>query len=158
LLKQHADNKPPTRPLEVRKHVEKGRDRVSNGVALFLDGDLRSKAARRFKGIISALTADSGGPERLGEARKQIIRRAAMLATSCETMEAASLVDGKGVDLDLYSRMTNTLRRLLETLGLDRVPKDVESPSLEVYMAETYGPEPEPSRSSETASNADSNP
>ena len=36
--------------------------------------------------------------------------------------------------LDLYQRTANSLRRLLESVGLKRVPKDV-TPSLAEYLA-----------------------
>ncbi len=40
-------------------------------------------------------------------------------------MEARLAAGHEGVDLDLYQRLANSLRRILETLGLDRAPKDV---------------------------------
>jgi hypothetical protein len=36
-------------------------------------------------------------------------------------------------DLDLYQRASGSLRRLLEGLGLDRVPRDV-TPDLHTYL------------------------
>jgi hypothetical protein len=43
--------------------------------------------------------------------------------------------DGKATphQLEVYSRTTNTLRRLLETLGIERRPKDV-TPTLDQYL------------------------
>jgi hypothetical protein len=38
-------------------------------------------------------------------------------------------------DLDLYLRASNNLRRLLETVGLQRRPRDVTLPSLREYLA-----------------------
>jgi hypothetical protein len=84
LLKQDTDNTPPTRPLEVRKHVEKGRNRVTNGNALFIEGDQRSKAAKRFRDIVSAMTGDLGGVDRLSEGQKQLIRRCSLISVECE--------------------------------------------------------------------------
>jgi hypothetical protein len=37
-------------------------------------------------------------------------------------------------DLDLYQRTAGNLRRLLESLGFDRVPRDI-SPTLDQYIA-----------------------
>ena len=39
--------------------------------------------------------------------------------------------------LDLYQRMTNTLRRLLEALGIQRRPRDV-TPTLNQYLDGKY--------------------
>jgi hypothetical protein len=50
-----------------------------------------------------------------GGARQQLVRRAAMLSVQCELAEARSLIHGKPVDMNLYGRLTNTLRRVLET-------------------------------------------
>ena len=41
--------------------------------------------------------------------------------------------DARPEDLDLYQRMSNTLRRHLETTGLKRVPRDV-TPSVTEYI------------------------
>ena len=37
-------------------------------------------------------------------------------------------------DLDLYSRMSSAQRRMLETIGLDRIPRDITL-TLEQYVA-----------------------
>jgi hypothetical protein len=69
LLKPDSDNTSPTRPLEDRKHIDKGRNRVTNGNALFIEGDQRSKAAKRFRDIIAAITTDLGGVIALARVR-----------------------------------------------------------------------------------------
>jgi hypothetical protein len=129
LLKQDTDNMPPTRPLEVRKHLDKGRNRVTNGNALFIEGDQRSKAAKRFRDIIAAITADLGGIDRLTEGQKQLIRRCSLISVECEKLESRS-VAGEEIDLDLFGTLTDRLGRTLGRLGLRRVPKVVETPSL----------------------------
>ena len=60
-----------------------------------------------------------------------------------ETDQMPDLVnDGVGeadaADLDLYQRTSNTMRRHLESVGLERVAKDC-TPALVSYVAETYG-------------------
>jgi hypothetical protein len=37
----------------------------------------------------------------------------------------AKMSEGQGVDLDVYNRLAGNLRRILETLGLERKVKDV---------------------------------
>ena len=46
---------------------------------------------------------------------------------------------GQEIDLDLYQRMLNSLRRALETLGIERRAKPVET--LAEYLAGKYPPE-----------------
>jgi hypothetical protein len=129
LLKLDAANMSPTRPIELRKHVDKSRNRVTNGNALFIDSDQRSKAAKRFRDIVSAITADLGGPDRLSEGQKQLIRRCSLISVECEKLKSRS-VAGEDIDLELFGTLTDRLGRTLGRLGLRRVPKVVETPGL----------------------------
>jgi hypothetical protein len=70
------------------------------------------------------------------------VRRSAVLSTECERLElwlSEVKLTGDGVTelyvslLDLYQRTSNTLRRALETLGVQRRPKDVAL-TLETYL------------------------
>jgi hypothetical protein len=73
-------------------------------------------------------TDDLGGQEVLSEAQRSILRRVVSLEVELERLEGI-LAGGGAIDLDLYSRCANTCRRLLESLGVQRKPKDV-TPSL----------------------------
>jgi hypothetical protein len=44
----------------------------------------------------------------------------------------------QAAELDLYSRLSNTQRRLSESLGWERTARDV-TPDLETYLKQTYG-------------------
>jgi hypothetical protein len=113
------------------------RSRVTNGKALFADGgDNRTAWARRFRDVQSIHEADLGGLAALSGAEASLIRRAAVLTIELERIEARfSKDDDPSPDaLDLYQRMTNTLRRLLETLGIQRRPRDVAI-DLRAYLA-----------------------
>jgi hypothetical protein len=55
----------------------------------------------------------------LSEARRSLLRRAIMLQVVCEVADHAFL-EGKSLDSDAYTKNTNTLRRMLMDLGLDR--------------------------------------
>jgi hypothetical protein len=106
-----------------------GRSRVSNAVArgsiLWLDHvDKRGPVPRRFKDIIGLVTADLGGPDLLSEGQRQLIRRIASLSVWCESQEA-KMADGTAIDIDEFQRASNSLRRLLESIGLKRVAKDI---------------------------------
>jgi hypothetical protein len=60
-----------------------------------------------------------------------------MLCLQLEMMEGNWARDSQGEagpkSIEIYQRVTNTLRRTLETLGLHRRPKDV-TPSLKQYL------------------------
>jgi hypothetical protein len=111
---------------------------LTNGRKL-LDGvDGRSPWVRRCKDIIHAHLMDLGG-EDASAAERSIIRRAAVLTTELERLEVKfALADAASPeDLDLYQRTANSLRRLLEAVGLNRRPKDV-TPDPLAYAREVY--------------------
>ena len=88
--------------------------------------DGRSLIARRFHEVSSALIHDLGGDAAVTEAQRQLVRRATALAVQAELMDVR-LANGESFDLDLYSKAANTLNRILTTLGLRRLAKDVTS-------------------------------
>ena len=122
----------------------KGRSKITNGRELLPGVDGRSLWARRFRDLLNLHLSDLGGFDNASEAEKSILRRAAALTVELELLESRFAAKETGADpeqLDLYSRMSNTLRRHLEALGLRRRPKDV-TPSVERFIA-TYGEEDE---------------
>jgi hypothetical protein len=103
------------------------RSRITNG-AVLPDVDGRSSWVRRLRDLISLHMSDLGGEDNVSEAKKSIVRRVATLTVELERLEAAfATADAQPPDLDLYQRMSNTLRRHLETIGLERVQRDVTS-------------------------------
>lgn len=94
------------------------RSRVSNGNSLFVTGgDGRTAAARRFRDLIVAHTAELGHDP--SEAESSIIRRASALQVQLEQLEAAwAKLSPATADLEAYSRLSNTLRRHLAAIGL----------------------------------------
>jgi hypothetical protein len=109
------------------------RSRVSNGKALFIDADRRTKPARRFRDVLAAIVSDLGGADRLSEGQKQLARRCSLLAVECELIEADA-VQGKDIDLEAYGVMTDRLGRAFQRLGLKRVPRDL-TPAIDDYLA-----------------------
>jgi hypothetical protein len=83
------------------------------------------------------MTLDLGGSEVLSEAQRQLVRRAAGLSVQGEAVEA-QIIAGQEIDLGGYVTAINSLRRVLDTLGLKRVPKDV-TPSLDHYLDQISG-------------------
>ncbi len=104
----------------------KGCSRVSNGSALFVEKiDGRTPWARRFRDLIELHLADLGGPDNVNEAQCALIRRIATLECECERLEGEFAKPDRiagAKALDLYSRLSNTLRRLLDALHVDRRP------------------------------------
>ncbi len=102
-----------------------GRSAVSNGARLFatrVDG--RTLWARRYRDLVAGFAADAGGLETLTQLKLALIRRAAALTVECERLEG-QLADGQQIDTDLLARLSSHLRRIAESIGLDRVQRDV---------------------------------
>jgi hypothetical protein len=93
-----------------------------------LDGvDGRSWPARRFREVSAALGSDLGGTEHLTEAQLQLCRSAAGLVILRESLDVQAAKDGpEAVNVPTYALICNSLRRVLTTIGLQRVPKDID--------------------------------
>jgi hypothetical protein len=118
---------------------KQGRSRLTNGATLpGVDG--RSTWVRRLRDLINLHTTDLGGEAQVSVAEAAIIRRAATLIVELERLELRFATAGgaEAPDLELYQRVSNSLRRLLETIGLKRVAKDV-TPPLDVYLSRRAG-------------------
>jgi hypothetical protein len=100
------------------------RSAVTNGTRAYVIGDGNSPWARRQRDLIALHLADLGGEERLSENQLSLCRRAATLETELEMLEG-QLSLGKVADLDLYNRLSGNLRRILESLGLERRGRDI---------------------------------
>src|SRR5665811_1175457 len=98
--------------------------------------DGRSGWARRLRDLIGLHLSDLGGEDMASEAERSIIRRVATLTVELERMETSFALAGEAQpdQLELYQRVSNTLRRHLEAIGIKRVPRNV-TPTLEQYMA-----------------------
>jgi hypothetical protein len=123
------------------------RSRVTNGYNLLPNIDNRTLWVRRFRDLIALHTTDLGGEDVVTEGEKALIRRAACLMVELERLEML-FADGQEElapqfkhqgragrlhRLDVYQRVSNTLRRTLEALGLQRRAKDV-TPTLDQYL------------------------
>jgi hypothetical protein len=100
--------------------------------------DGRSLTARRFQDLYEDIGADLGGLDLLSEAQKQMIRRAATLSAESERQEA-EWANGRPFDLAAYATTANCLRRLFETLGIERRSRDI-TPSLGSYLQAKESP------------------
>ena len=116
---QNANGSPAGQPKS------SNRSKVTNGSKLLPLSDGRSATARRFKDLVEFICVDLGGADRLSEGERQLVRRAAALSAECERQEALWARGEAAFDIAAYSTLTNALRRVLWTLGLKRVPRDV---------------------------------
>jgi hypothetical protein len=112
-----------------------GRSRLSNGSSILPGVDGRSVWARRLRDLIGLHLSDLGGDGAVSEAERSIIRRVATLTVELERMEVGFAVAGEAQpdQLELYQRTANSLRRLLESVGIGRRPRDV-TPNLRDYI------------------------
>jgi hypothetical protein len=104
-----------------------GRSRISNGSALLPGVDGRSTWVRRCKDLISEFTnVHLAGADNCSPAERAIVRRAAVLITELEILESkfAANNEASSEQLLLYGRTANTLRRLLEAIGLGQRQRD----------------------------------
>jgi hypothetical protein len=104
---------------------------VSSGRRMFVNGDSSSAWSRRYRDIVAGHLSDLGGRSALSEAEISLVKRVSTLEIECEQAEG-KLSMGEEIDLDLYQRMTNSLRRTLETLGIDRRACDVTVDGVEI--------------------------
>lgn len=84
--------------------------------------DQRTHAARRARELVAELERDLGGD--LTTARRELVKRAAMLGAIIEDHEVRWL-RREPADLGTYGTLVDRQRRILETLGLDRVARDI---------------------------------
>lgn len=111
------------------------RSRITNGRDLLPGVDGRSVWARRLRDLVELHIADQGGREECTEARRSLLRRAAVLEVEAEYLEA-QMAERKASDkqLDLYLRIVGALKSVHESLGLERRARDV-IPALGDYLA-----------------------
>jgi hypothetical protein len=97
---------------------------VTSGRKAFIAGDPNSAWARRFHDLVQGHISDLGGRRITSEAKFALCKRAAGLECELEQMEGR-LSLGEEINLDSYGRAASHLRRILETLGLERKARDV---------------------------------
>jgi hypothetical protein len=111
-------------PTKQRAKVQ--RSRVTNGKQMFVRGNGRSPWARRWRDLIDAHARDvsPNGIEHLSEAQRSLIKRAATIEIQLEAIEG-NLSEGLPANLAHYAATAGHLKRILETLGIERRQRDV---------------------------------
>ena len=109
--------------IEVRKNPNRD---------LLVPGEWR----QRCQSLLAEHLTDMGGEDNISANERAILKRAIVIIAECERLELKFVATNGEADihlLDLYQRMSNSLRRLLESLGLQRRPKTV-APDLATYL------------------------
>ena len=121
-----ASEADPNAHERISTRAKRPRSAVTSGRKLFVEGDPNTAWSRRYYDLVLGHISDLGGADVLSEAQSSLIRRAASIECELERMDAR-LSLGQEVDMDSYARVAGHLRRLFETLGLQRVPRAVGS-------------------------------
>jgi hypothetical protein len=127
-----AQSSPASGP-KVARRKDPLKSRIGNGSALLSNVDQRSVWCRRLKETLADHLAEIRDPT---PAQRSILRRAAVLEIEVEFLESRFAQSGQATadELDLYQRTASSLRRLLETIGLERRARDV-TPTLSEYLS-----------------------
>lgn len=119
---------------DTSRHIAKpkpqGATRIGTQGTILAGVDMRTHGGRRFKELCADLVDHLAGE--VTAPQLAIIRRAAALSVWCEEQEAAQ-ASGEDFDVERFNGATNTLRRLLADLGLERKARDV-TPDLATYL------------------------
>jgi hypothetical protein len=92
---------------------------------------------RRLRDLTADIVSDLGGEELISTGELALIRRASMMTLQLEMMEqrwTENNHEASATQIVVYERVVNSLRRTLESLGLQRRPKDISPPSLSQYL------------------------
>lgn len=127
---KHSTSTRTSTPAQKRPEVSlsKLRSGISNGSMLFPDVDHRSAWMRRLRDLIADHVSDLGGEDLISTSEAILVRRAAMLCLQLEMMEARwaqNEGEASAKQIETYQRVTGALRRVLETLGLQRRARDI---------------------------------
>jgi len=108
--------------------------RVTNGALFPSEVDGRCAWPRRFRDLLDLHVSDLGGADLLSEAERQIVRRISTHEVELERLEATFAAAGAADPelLDLYIRASGSLKRLLDTIGLERRARPVPTLSEEL--------------------------
>jgi hypothetical protein len=94
---------------------------------------------RTVRTVHGAMASHLGGEDMITTPETMLIRRIAVFEAEMRLMEAKIASDRQSKKdpdekyIDLYSRLVNAQRRLLESVGMKRVPRTVV-PTLEEYI------------------------
>jgi hypothetical protein len=123
-----ASSPHPDRP-KIRRQKDAQKSRITNG-ALLSGVDGRGAWVRRARDLISEfINVHLAGADNCSPAERAIVRRVSVLIVELERLESKFAVanEASSEQLLLYGRTANTLRRLLQSLGLSQRQRDAWS-------------------------------
>jgi hypothetical protein len=126
-MRSPANGTPSVRPVRQRSAV-------TNGRFFAVDRRLDTRTngwVRRFADLFEIYIAHLGGHDAVSAPERSIIRRIATLDVELESLEKRFALSSKGAsaeDLDLYSRVSNSLDRKLQQIGFKRTLRDITPP------------------------------
>ena len=130
--------------------------KLTNGSALLpkLEArctDGRSAWCRRLRDLLESHVNQLGGWPAVSHSEAVIIRRCATLTLELERRESAFARAGEIDDssLAIYATASNSLRRLLEAIGLHRRARDITRPLADILKEIDAEPKPEPATEAE---------
>ncbi len=107
------------------------RSATTNGNRAFVQGgDGRGAWVRRWRDLVDLHVSDLGGAAACSEAQLSLCRRIATTEVELERLEAKMSEGDDKVDLGMYNRLAGNLRRMLESIGLQRKQRGVSPPTL----------------------------
>jgi hypothetical protein len=126
---------------EIELSMRKAKSAVTNGTAVLYNIDHRTIYMRRLRDLLAAHEQDLGGRDLLSEGQRCIIKRASMLTIQCELLEtkfAQSDSAASRLDLLTYQTCANSLRGLVESLGLNTGRKQRPTNELDAEVEDAY--------------------
>jgi hypothetical protein len=105
--------------------------------------DGRTLAARRFRSLCEAFTAELGG--QLTEVDQNLVKQAANLVLAAERFQV-DVVNGAEVNPDAVVRVSSEARRILGMLGTKAAKNKPTASSLKDYLNSKYGSAPAEAR------------
>lgn len=126
---------------KVAPTIARVRSAITSGKSLIADTDHRSAEMRRLRDLVTAHISDLGGDEVISHSQRILINRASMLTLQLEMLDrtfASNDFLATPRQIDRYQRVVNTLRRTLETLGIERRARNV-TPTVDEYLEAVSG-------------------
>lgn len=82
------------------------------------------------------LCNDLGGESNLSVMKREIVKKIAILSLACAAFETELMKEGSlpPKELESYMQLCKTMEKLIKTIGLTKVPKDVTDLTLEDYL------------------------
>jgi len=89
--------------------------------------------AQRYRDLVDAFLVDVGGVERCSEVKLGLIRRLAAVTVQSELLESR-LLNKALTDISELCTLANTVVRLSQRIGIERVAKTIGPPTVDAYL------------------------